>query len=240
MTNKLLDKLQKLYALTRLGDHELNDEARLNEARTAAWALIKTARENDVTIKFIVPKPKAPPAPEPPPRPTTQGTYNNPWGERARTYSRANDFKVDFGVGFDPGGGFGNIHDFINHMQEEMRRQRESIPKERAEPRKGIEYCDVCGRPLFTTSFRTCPDCRKNEASEDHFARQDPWYWERVGAREPHAAGKAPNGAIAILTKFQARCVCCNHGVGIGERAWWRQGVGVSHEKCGWAGLGSP
>ena len=61
--NKLLEKLQRLYKLAILNENEENDESRQNEARTAAFLLIKTARENGVRIRFEVPQQKqsAPP-----------------------------------------------------------------------------------------------------------------------------------------------------------------------------------
>lgn len=47
---KILDRLKKLYALTA------KPEGREEEARTAAWLLIKTARDNGVTLRFIAAK----------------------------------------------------------------------------------------------------------------------------------------------------------------------------------------
>jgi hypothetical protein len=63
----ILDTLRKLYALTD------KPEGREEEARTAAWLLIKKAREAGVTIRFVVAG-KAEPAAqstsrEPPPQP---------------------------------------------------------------------------------------------------------------------------------------------------------------------------
>jgi hypothetical protein len=54
--NKLLEKLQKLYRLALLNENEAEDPTRQNEARTAAFLLLKTARENGVKIKFEVPR----------------------------------------------------------------------------------------------------------------------------------------------------------------------------------------
>jgi hypothetical protein len=54
--NKILEKLKRLYALAVLREEELGNEARENEARTAAFLLLKLSRENGVKIRFEVPK----------------------------------------------------------------------------------------------------------------------------------------------------------------------------------------
>ena len=50
----LTDKLRALYQRAILRPHEEGDEARLNEARAAAFLLLKIARENGVQVKFVV------------------------------------------------------------------------------------------------------------------------------------------------------------------------------------------
>ena len=50
----LTDKLRGLYQRAILRPHEEGDEARLNEARAAAFLLLKIARENGVQVKFVV------------------------------------------------------------------------------------------------------------------------------------------------------------------------------------------
>lgn len=47
-------KLKKLYGLAILRPSEEKDEARQNEARNAAYLLLKLARDNNVQIKFVV------------------------------------------------------------------------------------------------------------------------------------------------------------------------------------------
>jgi hypothetical protein len=49
----LTDKLKGLYARAILRPEEENDTGRLNEARNAAFLLLKIARENGVQLKFI-------------------------------------------------------------------------------------------------------------------------------------------------------------------------------------------
>lgn len=61
-----MKKLEALYKLAILRDEEETDEARKNEARTAAFQLINLARKNGVKIKFEVPKQAPAPAPAPP------------------------------------------------------------------------------------------------------------------------------------------------------------------------------
>lgn len=77
----LTDKLRALYQRAILRPHEEGDEARLNEARAAAFLLLKIARDNGVQVKFVTPVSDAPapagyaryerpkPAPEPSRRP---------------------------------------------------------------------------------------------------------------------------------------------------------------------------
>jgi len=47
-------KLKKLYGLAVLRPSEEKDEARQNEARNAAYLLLKLARDNNVQIKFVI------------------------------------------------------------------------------------------------------------------------------------------------------------------------------------------
>lgn len=48
----VLKKLERLYKLAVIRPEEEKDEGRNNEARNAAFLLIKTARENGVKLKF--------------------------------------------------------------------------------------------------------------------------------------------------------------------------------------------
>lgn len=54
----LKEKLQRLLALATLKEGE--DEARENEARTAAMLLLAECRKNGVAIKFVMPGPRVP------------------------------------------------------------------------------------------------------------------------------------------------------------------------------------
>jgi hypothetical protein len=89
--NPVLRKLQRLYQLAILREDEEGNEGRQNEARTAAFLLLKTARENGVKVRFEVPKKDAPPprytVADPPPGPGWEpfqvkvpvgGYYGNP------------------------------------------------------------------------------------------------------------------------------------------------------------------
>lgn len=49
----LTQKLKALYARAILRPEEAGDEARLNEARTAAFLLLKIARESGVQLRFV-------------------------------------------------------------------------------------------------------------------------------------------------------------------------------------------
>lgn len=87
--SKLRAKLESLYGLAKLSPDELKayeegtlDSGRLNEARTASFLLLHTARTKGVRLKFILnsdgaaefESPPAPPPepPKPPPRPEPQ------------------------------------------------------------------------------------------------------------------------------------------------------------------------
>jgi hypothetical protein len=59
-------KLKKLYGLAIIRPSEEKDEARQNEARNAAYLLLKLARDNNVQIKFVI-------AAASPPQETSQG-----------------------------------------------------------------------------------------------------------------------------------------------------------------------
>ncbi len=64
MSEELASKLKRLLALATLRRNEEGDETRENEARTAAFLLMKTCRDNDVTVVFkLKPKPCTEPRP---------------------------------------------------------------------------------------------------------------------------------------------------------------------------------
>lgn len=65
--SKLGEKLARLLSLATLKDAEADDEARINEARTSAFLLLKICQTEGVKIKFVLPPEKqAAPAPRPP------------------------------------------------------------------------------------------------------------------------------------------------------------------------------
>lgn len=53
--SKLAEKLQRLLVLATLKEGEDRNEARVNEARTAAFLLIKTVQDNGVKLRFQLP-----------------------------------------------------------------------------------------------------------------------------------------------------------------------------------------
>lgn len=71
--NRLLKKLERLYRLAVTSPEDEADDARMNEARNAAWLLLKLAREGGVAVKFIVRR-----APDPSP-PAARPAPVNPW-----------------------------------------------------------------------------------------------------------------------------------------------------------------
>lgn len=90
-------KLKKLYGLAILRPSEEKDEARQNEARNAAYLLLKVARDNNVQIRFVVgggggSAPQEPSQgyaryepPSPGPQPAgPSASYH--WSARGRTY----------------------------------------------------------------------------------------------------------------------------------------------------------
>lgn len=53
MSADVAAKLRKLYALAVLRPEEEKDEARMNEARNAAYLMLKTAKQAGVGIQFV-------------------------------------------------------------------------------------------------------------------------------------------------------------------------------------------
>jgi hypothetical protein len=95
---KLLDRLRQLYQVAILRPEEEGDDARANEARNAAFLLLKLAREGGVKVRFEQVREERPP-PKPAPSPS-------------RPYTGV-DFGVDFTTTFDA----------FNRVEEEMRRR---------------------------------------------------------------------------------------------------------------------
>ncbi len=60
--SKLQDKLSRLLALATLKEGEADNDARVNEARTASFLLLKTCQDNGVKIRFVLPAEKREPA----------------------------------------------------------------------------------------------------------------------------------------------------------------------------------
>ena len=83
MSHDVGAKLRKLYALSTLTPEQEKDEARMNEARNAAYLFLKTARQNGVRVQIVRPAAedaREAPAPAPSPRPhAPQATDDNPW-----------------------------------------------------------------------------------------------------------------------------------------------------------------
>ena len=84
-------KLRKLYALSTLTPEQEKDEARMNEARTAAYLFLKTARQNGVRIQIVrsVEGQEQEATPPPPPRnasPRAAARDENPWSTPTMRY----------------------------------------------------------------------------------------------------------------------------------------------------------
>lgn len=53
MDDRVIKRLNQLYAVAMLRVSEEGDEGRANEARNAAFLLLKTARDNGIEIRFV-------------------------------------------------------------------------------------------------------------------------------------------------------------------------------------------
>lgn len=118
--NKILTRLKQLYALAVLRDGEEADEGRQNEARNAAFLLLKTARENGVQVKFIVPKAE----PKPVPGPDSFSSFFWKQGPRQDPFA-------SYAGGFDP--------DFKKYVDDMLRGQGVKFPNARSDPFKPPE-----------------------------------------------------------------------------------------------------
>jgi hypothetical protein len=78
MSHDIGPKLRKLYALATVSPEQEKDEARMNEARNAAYLLLKTARQAGVRLQFVR---AAEPAREPveEPQAGVGRPQDNPW-----------------------------------------------------------------------------------------------------------------------------------------------------------------
>lgn len=130
--NKLLKKLEAFYKLAIIQPHEEGDDARLNEARTSAYLLIKTARENGVRIKFLVPPPERKKSDPPPRRPPDPGSAPH-------VYWGVDPMRGNWSTGDDP---FGDLFTEVlrqeaqRRAQEQAARDRERAARESADFRR--------------------------------------------------------------------------------------------------------
>jgi hypothetical protein len=200
---KLIDRLKQLYQLATLRPEEENDEGRKNEARNAAFLLLKTARENGVKIKFEVKREDEPPAPP------ARGFYNPP--QTAQTVADFEDILADIfrGVGSVPPPTVRarqREEDFLDRMQRAAREQRERQAQEQA-----------------------ARDAQRKERQ----ATQSGFVWPETRPKPAHKKVKSASGQPPIIVaKFGGQCYACGDPYFPGDEVWWIRSSGCAHKAC--------
>lgn len=235
VTDKVLDKLKKLYGLAKLSDDERAlyadgklDDGRLNEARTAAFLLIHTARTNGIKVTFT-------PA-NAPSKPRDHGSM-----PRSGSYG---------------GGGTDDLGDMFADMmrqavyaarqRSEQAMQEERMRREEVDRRARAEAQEIRNR-----SVREAQQKAKTHAhghpfvvTDDPF-KPDPFFdsmntgmpfkrpQSRPNPKYPPPRAE-PNAPPLITSKFPGVCLTCRKLYVAGEKVWWVRNVGAAHEACGY------
>ena len=152
--SKLADKLANLLRLATLKPGEEGNEARVNEARTASFLLVKTCQDNGVTLSFKLPRQEQ--AAAPPRRP--EGVYSG---------GMKNGQNIDFGDFFSW------VREAHGQRQQPFKRPRAHQPP-RTPPHRENEVYQTTFHNRAQATYR-CPACKVpiNEAEHVWMRRVD-------------------------------------------------------------------
>lgn len=209
--SKLGDKLKRLLQLATIREGEEENEGRMNEARTAAFLLLRECQKSGVKISFQIPR-EAAPAPPPPPPPVYQPP--RPSSQRPQTSSHAaNPFGGSAFGGFYGNGGADIFEEILRNMNDHVRRREAASPPP---PQPKINV-DIPQWPegTFTRPTRAKPRPVRGE-------------W---------GANANPDAPPIIRAKYGKRCRECGEPYAVGESVYWVRGGGCSHIACGYEKL---
>jgi hypothetical protein len=216
--SRVMDRVKALFALAKIRPGEETNEARLNEARTSAFLLLKYCGENGVKIRFTETAATPKPVEQPQPRYATSASADVPF----------------------PGSGFYGFEDFIKRggvqdMFEKFRREQERLDRQQAE--------EMRERSRKEASRRSYPDPWNGEfkvdfsypGSDDDQVDASAFHYPQQPSSTRERRMMCPSGEIAklIQAKFKARCQECGKMYPPGTRVWWVKDRGCTHEECG-------
>lgn len=217
MSDKLMGRLKALYQLAILRPGEEGNEARMNEARTAAFTLLNLARKNGVLIKFQAPKQEAP-APSPPPPPPVQSrpTY--------KPHAHPTDVDYDFMDAMRSA--YGEVFsDFFTAQAQKMKdasdaaakRKRAASASPESTPREDYKR-EV--KEAWQRAAEETPRGRPERVPGEKDIGFDPSF--KGASKTKTGKWRRPDGTILITTQFSGMCADCGGIYMRGDEVWWR------------------
>lgn len=209
--SKLADKLANLLRLATLKEGEADDEARVNEARTAAFLLVKNCQDNGVKLSFKLPR-------QPETTSPTPSRAHHPWGNPQRP-GTVNDFD-----------------DLMNFMKEEYFKKQDSPfrrprPHEPKPPESNFAYEEKLKREKQEREWKA------REQREQYARSRDEYVRKRDPVRDSETAGR--NGIELKMdgVRDQRTCHACGRVIFPGQALWskdtYASGTYVTHFECG-------